>query len=42
MWDAIVGDFDCYKVETIMDGYVVASGLPKRNGTDHSNREEAL
>ena len=42
LFDTILDQYDAFKVETIGDSYMIASGLPNRNGQQHSGEIATL
>lgn len=37
MFDDLIDQYDCSKVESISDSYLVASGIPRANGERHAS-----
>ncbi len=42
IFDTLVDQYDAFKVETIGDSYMIASGLPNRNEQQHSEQIATL
>ena len=42
MFDDVIAQYDVYKVETIGDAYMVASGVPTPNGNTHASQVRRL